>query len=167
MAESKSDRDKRQFTRLKAYCLIRYSKIADRQHPEGKTSNLKNISEGGLLFTSYEPLPISATVKISINLPGREKPLETYAKVMRCIKASAAEEVYHVGVSFMDVSEEDRREISAHLEHAMHDKHGKKLVDKPHWWQFWRWRKQKIKIIPNTKDAFFTTDPRSPDKNSS
>ncbi len=166
MTESKPNQsDKRRFDRLKAYCLIRYSKMGDSNHPEGKTSNVKNISEGGLLFTSYEPIPISSTIKVLINLPGRDKPLESYAKVMRCIKATPADEVYHVGVAFLDISEQDRKEISSHLELAIHDKYGRKLVDKQRWWQFWKWRKKKFKIIPNTKDAFFTTGGNSPDTN--
>ncbi len=119
---------------------------------------MRNISEGGLLFTAYEPLPISSVLKVTINLPGREKTLESYAKVMRCTKASEDEEVYHVGISFLDIPENDREEISSHIDQAAHDKIGKKLIQKHRWWQFWRRKKIKAIPIPGTKGAFLKLD---------
>jgi c-di-GMP-binding flagellar brake protein YcgR len=152
--------NKRRYERLRSYCLVRYNRVDDQSNPTGKMTNVKNISEGGLMLTSYEPLPISATIKVCINLPGREKPLETFAKVMRCVRVSEEEDVYHVGIAFLDIADQDRREISQHVDMILQDKRMKKLVEKRPWWQFWR--KKKIKMIPNTNNAFFTTGNQKP-----
>ncbi|KKT90055.1 MAG: hypothetical protein UW91_C0065G0002 [Parcubacteria group bacterium GW2011_GWF2_45_11] len=150
MNKKKSDENKRQYERLRSYCLIRYNKMADAKPGSEKTTNVKNISEGGLMFTSYEYLPVDSTIKIMINFPGREEPVETVAKVKRCIKASESEEVYHVGILFLDITDPDRQQIHAHVEHARRDKNGKKLISKRRWWQFWL--RKKIKSSPSHED---------------
>lgn len=160
MSKPNPKENKRKFARLKSYCLVRYNRVDDQSNPSGKMTNVKNISEGGLMLTSYEPLPVSSTIKVCINLPGREKPLETFAKVMRCVKVSDEESVYHVGISFLDIADADRKEISQHVEMAMQDRRMKGLVENRPWWQFWR--KKKIKMIPNTNNAFFTSGKQKP-----
>lgn len=155
MDNSLSEDNRRKYHRLRSYCLIRYNKVADAPRPgadQAKTTNVRNISEGGLMFTSYEQLPVDSTVKVTINFPGREEPVETVAKVTRCVKASETEEVYHVGVLFLDISEEDRTQIHSHVEHALHDKRGQRLISKRRWWQFWR--RKKISSPSPEPDAF-------------
>ncbi len=146
MDKNTSEDNKRKYHRLRSYCLVRYNKVANSKGGDDKTTNVRNISEGGLMFTSYEYLPVNSTVKITVNFPGREEPVETVAKVMRCVKASETEEVYHIGVLFLDISAQDRDQIHSHVEHALHDKHGQRLIEGRHWWQFWR--RKKIKVTP-------------------
>ena len=160
-------KDKRQFDRLKSYCLVRYNKITDLDNLSGKTTNIKNISEGGILFTSYEPLPVSSILKLTINLPGRRGPFETYAKVIRCIKSSETEEVYHIAISYLDIADKDKKEIHSHIDIAARDRRGKKLIEKPVWWHkllFWRKKKKKSKLIPGTNNAFFSTTDHDSEK---
>ena len=148
MDNNSSDDKRRKYHRLRSYCLVRYHKVADTGKAEEKTTNVRNISEGGLMLTSYEPLPVDSTVKVMINFPGREEPVETVVKVMRCVKASETEEVYHVGVLFLDISEQDRNQIHSHVERALHDKRGKRLIERRHWWQFWRRKKIRLNTKP-------------------
>lgn len=150
MNKNNSDDNKRQYERLRSYCLIRYNKVADAKPGSEKTTNAKNISEGGLMFTSYEYLPVDSTIKVMINFPGRPEPVETVAKVKRCVKASETEEVYHVGILFLDISDMDRQQIHGHVEHAMRDKNGRKLISKRRWWQFWL--RKKIKPASSSED---------------
>lgn len=153
MDNNLSEDNRRKYHRLRSYCLVRYSKMAAAKPGEGKTTNVRNISEGGLMFTSYEPLPVDSTIKVMVNFPGRPEPVETVAKVMRCIKASDTEEVYHVGVLFLDISEQDRTQIHSHIERVLHDKRGKNLIEKRHWWQFWRRKKIRVPIPPKPRDS--------------
>jgi c-di-GMP-binding flagellar brake protein YcgR len=150
----KHGKERRVYLRLKSYILVKYTKVGERAH--WKTTNVKNISEGGLTLIAYERLPVSCVIKLNINLIGRRKPIDTYAKVARCTKTSAKEDVYHVGVAFLDIAESDRAEIAAQIELAKKDKYGRKLIEHRQWWLIWR--KKKIKPIPGTKGTFFTAE---------
>lgn len=154
--------EKRKHDRLRSFFLVRYRRLDQGPHAEEKITNVRNISEGGALVTTYETLPVSSTIHIRINLPGRETPVESYAKIMRCVKASETEEVYHVGICFLDLRDEDRLEISKHVELAINDRLGKKLIKKHHWWQIWR--RRKIRILSEASGNFFLTDDTTHEK---
>lgn len=150
----KSSANRRQYLRLKSYCLIKYAKLQDNNSEIGKTANIKNISEGGLLFTVYDPLPVSSVIKLAINLPEHPNGIEVYAKVIRCTKVSENESIYHVAVNFVDLSENIRGLIVKHIDSAVNDDHGKKLIEKSSPWKLWR--RKKMKILPGSGGAFFT-----------
>ena len=82
---------------------------------ELQITNAKNISEGGILITSSEYLEPSTILKLAINLPTREKPVEAYAKVSRCSQDEKTG-LYNTGICFVDISKSDREEIATHLE---------------------------------------------------
>lgn len=146
--------NRRQYLRLKSYCLIKYAKLQENNQEAGKTANIKNISEGGLLFTAYNPLPVSSVIKLAISLPEQPNGIEVYAKVIRCTKVSDSESVYHVAVNFIDLSENIRKLITGHIDSVVSDGQGKKLVEKSSPWKFWR--RKKMKILPGSGGAFFT-----------
>ena len=138
-----SEKDRRRYARVQSYWLVRYYRTGSQEHPPEKTANLHNVSEGGLLFTAYEFLPVSTLIRILIRVPQRDEPINACAKVVHCTRTVKGADVYHVGVSFLDISETDRREIAAYVEKLAGDKDGRRLVLKFSWWQTWRSRKLK------------------------
>ena len=105
----------RRFVRLKSYCLVKYQ---DHLDPETvRLVNAKNISEGGILISAKEQIPVLTPIKLTINIPHRGKPLEVLAKVMRCRKA-AGSHAYDVGVAFVELSSTDREELADHISRA-------------------------------------------------
>lgn len=147
--------NKRIFLRLRAETLMRFCRLrGEGGNAEAKVANVKDVSEGGLMFVAYEQVPVSETVKVSFKLPGRENPVETFSKVCRCTKVSVKDEIYHVGVSFLDLNEEDRKDIVAYVEALANSKWGKELVVKPHWWKFWK--RKRARKIQKLKDVFYS-----------
>ncbi len=59
----------------------------------------EDISEGGLLVETLEPLEIGASVKISFMLPGQERPFETAAVVVRSARAPEGNR-YAIGLRY-------------------------------------------------------------------
>jgi len=87
-----------------------------------RTEYLKNISRGGLSFSSKVPLPGGSTIKIKIPLV---KPLfEAVGRVAWCLKCKG-EERYEVGVAFL--AEEDAFRARM-VEQVCHIEHYKNVV---------------------------------------
>jgi len=148
--------NKRNYMRLKTYCLVKYSRVGGSGSAEEAVANLKNISEGGFLFTSFEPFHLSSLLKVSISLPFSERAIDTFGKVTRCTRIADEGPIYHVGVTFLDISEEQRKEIGKCIQGASSDRVGKKLLEKRSW--RFLWRRKKYKVVPGTKGSFYDKD---------
>jgi hypothetical protein len=66
-------------------------------------SYTKNISAGGLLFASKEPLAIGSFVELQIELPDGSKPLECLARVVR-VDEIRPDEDYNIAVCFLGIT---------------------------------------------------------------
>ncbi len=79
----------------------------------GDTLCAKNISKGGILFESSEPLPLGEEVKIVIQSLHSRKKMEIFGRVMRLeeVLYSDGRKGYDIGVAFMTDSEKDQREL--------------------------------------------------------
>ena len=128
MIFSRSSKEKRQFVRLKSYCLVKYQRITPSDVSLPRLTNVKNISQTGLLFTASEKLSVGSILQIKINLPRRKKPLETLAQVIRYRHMSSPSKSYHIGISFLDTSKNFRNTIALHIDAATRDPLGKKLL---------------------------------------
>lgn len=70
----------------------------------------KNISAGGACLITRMPLRHGAALKLRLELPG-EKDLEFSAEVMRVDKVVNDQDLYWIGVEFLEVSETQRKKI--------------------------------------------------------
>ena len=73
--------------------------------PKGKFATQQfsitdNISAGGLLFISSEPIPISSIIELRIALPDTDKPIECLGKVLR-VEEAVAGKTYNISVCFL------------------------------------------------------------------
>ena len=94
--------DQRKFPRLRSYCLINYSKrIGGKTEPAKQVSNIRDISQTGLQFTTYEPLKKGDALDVKINLPDSEEPISALARVMWTKKLKGQDDAFRVGVFFL------------------------------------------------------------------
>ena len=81
--------ERREHTRLDATVSGFYSALARECHPFATT----NVSEGGILFHSAEPLPSGSLLKLQMALPPSDEPIECAVKVLRVIGARGGFEI--------------------------------------------------------------------------
>lgn len=119
MPEPKKDLGKEARKQIRIYCQLpmNYQIMFSDGRKEEITSTLtKDISAGGILFESNEVLPVDANVKLTLSLPGVERNIEAISKVMR-IEEIEFKKHYNIGVMFIDIKEEDRKELLKRVEH--------------------------------------------------
>ena len=81
--------ERREHTRLDATVAGYYSVLAKERHPFATT----NVSEGGVLFHSAEPLPSGSLLRLLLALPPSGEPIECAVKVLRVIGARGGFEI--------------------------------------------------------------------------
>jgi len=101
--------DKRAYTRLSCEANLRYKVFKSQQdlmkrgfNPE-QLSVTKDISAGGLLFVSNEPVTIGSILELKIELPDSKEPIECLARVVR-IEEREADQNYNIAVCFLDIT---------------------------------------------------------------
>lgn len=107
--------DLRKFLRAEADYRVEYGPFPPAPDMSDlKPGAIKNISGGGLLFNTREPLPVGDQIVIRIHLTGwrpegddwvetgdqTEHPLTTIAEVIRC-ESDPTSGAYQVGVKFL------------------------------------------------------------------
>lgn len=75
----------------------------------------KDISESGICLITEHVLDEGKMLHLGFSLPGRERPIECFGKVMWSRKAT--EHLYQSGVSFWDIKEKEQTEIKKILKH--------------------------------------------------
>jgi diguanylate cyclase (GGDEF)-like protein len=81
--------ERREHTRLDATLSGFFHVLAKERHPLATT----NVSEGGILFHSAEPLPSGSLLKLQLALPPAGEPIECAVKVLRVIGARGGFEI--------------------------------------------------------------------------
>ena len=109
--EAKDER--RKFTRVATNLYITYF-IPGVEKREAGVFVSKNVSGGGILFESFREIPIGTVFELSIHLPTSPSPLPAKGKVVRMEKTRPYGR-YDVGMSLVEISERDRRELIKYL----------------------------------------------------
>jgi c-di-GMP-binding flagellar brake protein YcgR len=104
-----SGEDKRRYKRIGASLPLEYKDLRkSSQLP--KESLLKNISEGGISFSSKEFMSLACRLVLSITLPGNPKPIKAISKVA-WIRRMPVGDQYELGNQFLEIAKEDRSQI--------------------------------------------------------
>jgi type II secretory ATPase GspE/PulE/Tfp pilus assembly ATPase PilB-like protein len=118
-APKASGLDKRAFSRLNSKVNIRYMTFKSQEQllkrgltPE-QLSVTKDISAGGLLFVSDEPVSIGSILELKIELPYAEEPIECLARVVRI---DEQEKKYNIAVCFLDITNAERARLNKYVE---------------------------------------------------
>ncbi len=99
---------RREFTRIDAALMGRFSALADQTHP----LTTLNLSEGGMLFLSRHPLPAGSMVQVQLGLPPTGQPIECGVRVIRVVEEP---EGYEVAARIIDMSRPHERRLHAFL----------------------------------------------------
>ena len=100
--------ERREHTRLEASVPGFFNALEQERHPIATT----NVSEGGILFHSPEPLPHGALLKLHLLLPPGGEPIEAAVKVLRVIGARGG---FEIGTQIVHMPTQDQRRFRQFL----------------------------------------------------
>lgn len=109
MAKKSTHLEQRVETRVPIRMRVEYDSLAD--FLDDYTSNL---SLGGMYVQSNQPLSLGTRFRLRFRLPGREKPIETYA-IVRWASETTNEEHSGMGIQFDDLKPADQKSIEQWL----------------------------------------------------
>ncbi|MDD5583760.1 MAG: PilZ domain-containing protein [Candidatus Omnitrophica bacterium] len=104
--EDMKGKEKRKFTRLQVYHLLKY-KIIKKPEEIRTLSFVRNISAGGALFFTQEYIPLESVVDLEMVFPSHEASVTIRAKVVR-VNFIKKMEGFEVGVEFLEVDQKVR-----------------------------------------------------------
>ena len=106
--------NRRKFARFKSDLYVRYSQKNGSEVK--RLSKLVNVSEGGLQFSSREPLPVNTVLKMDIDGSHDQRPVSLHGKVVWVNPAPGGDGLYYSGVSFLDEGRDARAIILRSLD---------------------------------------------------
>jgi hypothetical protein len=108
MIQSQSGSDRRRFLRLPVEIKVHFKALKEAElDVKGlKPARVKDLSTGGVLFTSIKKMTVNEVLQMKLKFVRTGQPVEmaAIARVARCQKAKAG---YNVGVEFIQVYSED------------------------------------------------------------
>lgn len=106
-------KERRRFGRINARVPLQFKDI---QRPiEIYNGTLtKDISEGGVRFTSNDFLSIFTRLFVEVSVPSFSRPIKAISKVAWIQKQPRGNQ-YIVGLQFLDMAEEDRKHLAAFI----------------------------------------------------
>ena len=102
-------KDKRRYKRVGASLAFEYRDLKKMSElPKG--SLLKNISEGGICFSSKQFMSLACRLILNITLPNSTRPIKAISKVA-WIRRLPLGDQYELGNQFLEIAKEDRAQI--------------------------------------------------------
>lgn len=118
------DAGKRAYNRLRTKVNIEYKVVKSKgKLPKGKFATehfgtTENISAGGLLFVSSEPIPVDSILELKIALPDTGEPIECLGKVLKAEEV-VANKVYNISICFLDMPSAQRSRLNRYVEEEL------------------------------------------------
>ncbi len=100
------ENERRDFERISASLVGRLNVVSD----SGDLFSVKNLSEGGALFTFDRALPLGTILHLAFQMPGRKTPLPCKAKVTR-VEELKKNKSYEVGVRIIQMREREKKSL--------------------------------------------------------
>ena len=109
MENQNSAEEKRRYKRIGTSLALEYRDLKKTSElPRG--SLLKNISEGGVCFSSKQFMSLACRLILNINLPNSTKPIKAISKVA-WIRRLPVGDQYELGNQFLEIAKEDKAQI--------------------------------------------------------
>ena len=104
-------KERRRHPRVNARLPLQYKDI---QRPiEAYSGTLsRDVSEGGVRFLSNEFLSVFTRLLLEVSIPSLSRPVKAISKVAWIQKVPRSNQ-YNVGVQFMDMTEEDKKQLAS------------------------------------------------------
>ena len=101
--------EKRRYKRVDTKLALQYRDLKKGSDlPKG--SLLKNISEGGICFSSKQFMSLACRLVLDISLPNSVKPIKAISKVA-WIRRLPLGDQYELGNQFLEIAKEDKAQI--------------------------------------------------------
>jgi len=115
--ESEDLQNKRFFGRASLGVSVAYKLILrDGQgQPKGMIAQTINVSAGGLLILTKEPLPLNESLNVALDLYQNNQPIRMICRIVRCLP-SKNEGSFEVGLMFVSMGVDERRRLQAHID---------------------------------------------------
>lgn len=120
--------DSRVHRRLRSFCLIKYNLVNNPAHKKTVT-NARDISAGGVLFTSDANFPKGSMLEMDIYLPPLKNFFTAMANIVDTTKIKGTKQ-YWARARFTAIDPEDKKRIQAYVEHISKDPSMHKHLDK-------------------------------------
>lgn len=108
-------REKRRNPRLDTHIPVRYRKLGKREGPKEANTVSKDLSNGGVRFTTDEFVSRACRLVLELNMPMFTKPVKAIGKVAWIRKLPYGDS-YEIGNRFLDITKGDRKLLSEYLE---------------------------------------------------
>lgn len=109
--------EKRRFNRADANLALQYRNLRKSNDPLALSVS-RNISEGGVCFTSSEFISLACRLVVEISLPNAPKPVKAISKVAWIRKLPAGDQ-YQLGNQFLEMTKEDKAHIMNFVSRAL------------------------------------------------
>jgi len=109
--------EKRKHPRYKASIVLKYKRLDDQLATWQDGPHLKNISLGGMLFSAYERIPVSAPLIFRLQIfttESKTKIIELHAKVIAVDEGTVS---YDTRVAFDELSAKTLAEFKQFIEY--------------------------------------------------
>ncbi len=112
--------NKRAYSRLTSAINLRHKVYKSKEGfkpafvPE-QLSVTKNISAGGILFASEEPITVGTILELKIELPDDKEPIECLAKVIRA-EEIVPDKTYNIATNYLDITSAQRVRLNKYVE---------------------------------------------------
>jgi len=120
-AQDRGGAENRIFRRLENKVNVKFKLIQSEDEllkrgvrPE-QFSATKNISAGGLLFVSTEPIVVGSFLDLSMELPDNKSPIQCLAKVVR-VNELGYQNAYDIAVCYLDMTNQERTRLNRYIE---------------------------------------------------
>lgn len=105
--------ERRQHPRIRTRIPLEYKNLRG-VGKEIKGVLAKDISEGGIRFTSSEFLSLANRLVVTINIPTSARQVKAIAKIA-WIKKLPSGDTYEIGNQFLEISKEDKQEVARYV----------------------------------------------------
>lgn len=107
--------DKREYERISDAIQVKFTQ-ADKKWSSipYSTSYTKNMSEGGFLFYSKNPIDVGSNIEIKFFLKDSTNFVSAIARVVR-IGEISSNNLYEIGISFVDIEQQTMNILSKYI----------------------------------------------------
>lgn len=117
MYERPTYQERRRHPRVISAMPVQYRGI--RQDGDAAVGTVaRDISNGGIRFVTNEFISIFTRLVVEVSIPSTPKPVKAISKVVWIHKRPYGEQ-YEIGMQFVDMTEEDKRNLSQFVERSI------------------------------------------------
>ena len=115
--QAEDPRNKRFFKRTAVTVPVAYRPASGngKGSSEGKIAKTINVSAGGLLILTKEPLAPGESLNVALDIYQNNQPIRMVCRIVRCLP-SPQPGAYEVGLMFVAIGIDERRRLDAHFE---------------------------------------------------